>query len=324
MPLVEALPVTPDTAQWSLWSTTARIVVTDPDCLPAARRVVEARLAAVEAACSRFRADSELNAVHRAGPRPVEVSELLADLVRTALDAARRSEGDVDPTVGAWLDALGYDRDFPELPPPDTAARPGTVGKVASGVVMTHPLPDWRAVRLDGRQLTVPADVRLDLGATAKAYAADMAAADVAARLDVGILVSLGGDIATAGPAPRGGWRVLVQDNPGDPQCTVALPAGSALATSSTVSRRWSRDGHTLHHILDPRTGRPAVPLWRTATAAAARCVDANTATTAALVRGDGAIDWLSRTGLPARLVDADLRVTTLNDWPAAPGARDE
>jgi thiamine biosynthesis lipoprotein len=189
---------------------------------------------------------------------------------------------------------------------------------------MTHPLPDWRAVRLDGRQLTVPADVRLDLGATAKAYAADMAAADVAARLDVGILVSLGGDIATAGPAPYGGWRVLVQDNPGDPQCTVALPAGSALATSSTVSRRWSRDGHTLHHILDPRTGRPAVPLWRTATAAAARCVDANTATTAALVRGDGAIDWLSRTGLPARLVDADLRVTTLNDWPAAPGARDE
>ena len=322
MPLVETLPVTPDTAQWSLWSTTARIVVTDPDCLPAARRMVEARLAAVEAACSRFRADSELNAVLRAGPHPVEVSDLLADLVRTALDAARRTDGDVDPTVGAWLDALGYDRDFPELPPPGSTERQGAAEK--PGAVVVHPLPDWRAVRLDGCQLTVPADVRLDLGATAKAYAADMAAADVAAQLDVGILVSLGGDIATAGPAPHGGWRVLVQDNPGDPQCTVALPAGSALATSSTVSRRWSRDGHTLHHILDPRTGRPAVPLWRTATAAAARCVDANTATTAALVRGDGAIEWLSRTGLPARLVGADLRVWTLNDWPVTPGARDE
>jgi FAD:protein FMN transferase len=313
MPLVESLPLTPGTAQWSVWSTTARLVVTDPEALSAARRIVEAHLAAVEAACSRFRADSELQAVHRAGGRTVEVSALLADLVATALHAARSTDGDVDPTVGAWLEALGYDRDFGALPPPTDTPPSGGFG----AVVMIHARPDWRAVRLDGHNLTLPHDVRLDVGATAKAYTADAAAADVASSLGVGVLVSLGGDIATAGPAPDGGWRVLVQDRPGDPRCTVALPVGSALATSSTVSRRWSRAGHTLHHILDPRTGRPAVPVWRTATAAAASCVDANTATRAALVRGSEALSWLRRTGLPARLVGADLRVVTLGGWPA-------
>jgi thiamine biosynthesis lipoprotein len=181
-------------------------------------------------------------------------------------------------------------------------------------------------VVLDGHLLTVPAGVRLDLGATAKAYAADLAAARVATRLGVGVLVSLGGDIATAADAPPGGWQILVRDRPGDPQCTVAVPAGTAVATSSTVSRRWSRGGFPRHHIVNPRTGQPAEPVWRTATAAAARCVDANTATTAALVRGAAAVSWLRRTGLPSRLVGADLRVVTVNGWPSATdaGAGDE
>jgi thiamine biosynthesis lipoprotein len=314
MPLVETLPVTAGVAQWPVWSTTARLVVTDPAALPAARAIVETQLAAVEAACSRFRADSELQAVHRAGGRTVAVSPLLADLVATALRAAQRTDGDVDPTIGAWLDELGYDRDFDHLASAPDASAPSPRRAPA---IVVHTKPDWRAVRLDGHQLTVPDGVRIDLGATAKAYTADLAAADVAATLGVGVLASLGGDIATAGLPPGGGWRVLVQDRPGDPACTVALPAGSALATSSTVSRRWSSGGLTLHHILDPRTGRPAASVWRTATAAAASCVDANTATTAALVRGPDAISWLLRAGLPARLVGADLRVTVLGGWPA-------
>ncbi len=314
MPLVETLPVTADVAQWSIWSTTARLVVTDPSALVEARRLVDDLLAEVELACSRFRDDSELARVHRAGGRPVLVSDLLADLVRAGLDAARRSGGDVDPTVGTLMEALGYDRDFAEL-----------AGCDGLPAVRWHPGPDWRAVVLDGARLTVPAGTRLDLGATAKAYAADAAAARVAARLGVGVLVSLGGDIATAAQSPPGGWQILVRDRPGDPQCTVAVPAGTAVATSSTVSRRWSRGGYPRHHIVDPRTGEPAEPVWRTATAAAARCVDANTATTAALVRGRGGVDWLRRTGLPSRLVGADLTVVTLNGWPSAePGDGDE
>jgi thiamine biosynthesis lipoprotein len=267
MPLVEALPVGPDTAQWDVWGTTARIVVTDPAKRAAARALVE--------------------------------------VVGVALAAAERSNGDVDPTVGAAMAALGYDRDLSELPAQGPVIR-----------LVTRPAPGWRRVRLDGRRLVLPAGLRLDLGATAKAYTADRCAELVAARCEVGVLVGLGGDIATAGPAPEGGWRILVQDRPGDPHCTVALPGGAALATSSIASRQWRRGNRLLHHILDPRTCQPAAPVWRTVSVVAQRCVDANTLTTAALVRGHAALPWLWRSGLPARLVTAGGDLVTLGGWP--------
>ena len=129
--------------------------------------------------------------------------------------------------------------------------------------------------------------------------------------------MSLGGDIATAGPAPDEGWQVLVQDQPGDPAGTIRIRSGTGVATSSTVSRRWPRDGQWLHHIIDPRTGRPADAVWRTVTVAAASCVEANTASTAALVRASDGLAFLRGTGLPARLVGADRTVRYLNGWPA-------
>ncbi len=299
------LPVGPGTAQWPVWGTTARLVVTDPARLFGARKLVVAQLAAVEQAASRFRDDSEVRRLQHAGSRPVRVSALLAELVAASLVAARRSDGDVDPTVGAAMRRLGYDRDLTLLP--------------VNGGWMTvedRPAPGWRSVRLDGRELTVPAGVLLDLGATAKACTADRCARIVASRWDIGVLVSLGGDIATAGPARAGGWQVLVEDQPGDPSCIVALPSGAALATSSTVSRQWRRNGRLLHHILDPRTCQPAPPVWRSVSVAADRCVEANTLTTAAVVRGRAALGWLRRLGVPARLVTADRVVLTVGGWP--------
>lgn len=303
MPLVETLPVGADTAQWTVWGTVARIVVTDPEALPAATELVRAELDLVDAACSRFREDSELRHACRAGGRPVTVSPLLADLVAAALQAARETGGDVDPTVGAALCGLGYDRDFAAL-----------TGHEVAPAVRIFSTPDWRAVRLRDRELTVPHGVLLDLGATAKAAAADRIATLVALRLGVGVLVALGGDIATAGPAPDDGWQVLVQDRPGDPECTVRLPAGAALATSSTAGRTWGRPGELLHHILDPRTGRPAPTVWRTVSVAAFSCLRANTLSTAAIVRGHGAVDLLRE--VPSRLVTPGLDVLHLGGWP--------
>ncbi|WP_433295927.1 FAD:protein FMN transferase [Actinoplanes sp. CA-030573] len=324
MPLVETLPIGADTAQWPVWGTTARIVVTDPARLAEATDLVARELAAVDAACSRFRADSELRRACRSGGRPVPVGPLLAHLVGAALDAARETDGAVDPTVGAALCGLGYDRDFAAI-----------TGRAVAPAVRVFPTPDWRAVRLQtasttvgapagpgavpaglGGVLTVPDGVLLDLGATAKAVAADRAAARVAERLDVGVLVALGGDIATAGRAPAGGaWRVLVQDRPGDPAATVRLPAGTALATSSTAGRTWGRPGELLHHIVDPRTGRPAAPVWRTVSVAAFSCLRANTLSTAAIVRGHAAPDLLGRA--PSRLVTPGLDVLTRGGWPS-------
>jgi thiamine biosynthesis lipoprotein len=103
------------------------------------------------------------------------------------------------------------------------------------------------------------------------------------------------------------------------PGQTVSIHSGG-LATSSTIVRRWSHRGHTMHHIIDPDTGAPVRGTWRTVSVAAASCTDANTAATAALVRAEAATAWLDQLALPARLVDAAGDVTTVGDWPAESG----
>ncbi|MBL7493305.1 FAD:protein FMN transferase [Frankia sp. AgW1.1] len=313
----------PASAEWSVWSTKARLVVTDPATLDEAHRIVVDQLAAVDAAASRFRDDSEVSRLAAAGGEPRRVSPVLAELIGVALTAAASTNGDVDPTLGGPLAALGYDRDIALIPvdrrrPAHRRRRdhPDEPGESATAGLAVRRGPAWRRITLDGDQVTVPAGIQLDLGATAKAHTADRCAALVADRLGTGALVSLGGDLATAGAPPAGGWRVHVQDRPGEPAGSVTLAAGGALATSSTIGRRWRREGRVLHHILDPRTCRPAPVVWRTVTGAATSCLAANTATTAALVRGRGAVGWLTALGLPARLVGADGAVVTVNGWP--------
>nr|WP_276511395.1 FAD:protein FMN transferase [Candidatus Frankia nodulisporulans] len=311
VPASASTPIGPGgtaSASWSVWSTTAQVVVTDPGQLDAARRIVADEIAAVDRAASRFRPDAEIMHLDATGGAPQQVSELLAELIGVALDAARRTGGDVIPTLGGALADLGYDRDLSLL------ARNGP-----PVLTVRRPAPGWRRISLAGRTLTLPVDVQLDLGATAKAHTADRAAAQVAARLDTGVLVSLGGDIATAGQAPTGGWQVHVADQPGEPTCVVGLAAGTAVATSSTLGRRWQRGDRLLHHILDPRTCQPAPTVWRTVTVAASTCVAANTASTGAVVRGQAAPGWLGALGLPARLVDAHKEITMVAGWPSSP-----
>ncbi len=290
--------------EWELWSTRARLVVTDPGALDEATARVRMLLDEVEMAASRFRDDSEIRTLTPGADGTVEVSPMLADLLTEALEAARTSGGAVDPTVGAALSALGYDRD---------------IRLVESGgtlVARIRQVPGWHRLRLAGRRLTLPAGIELDLGATAKAVAADRAAALVAERMGVGVLVSLGGDIATAGPAPLDDWQIRVQDTDAEPHADISLPAGGAIATSSTVRRTWRRGGETLHHIVDPATGRPAEPVWRSVTVVAATCAVANTAATATIVKGRGGLGWLTARGLPARLVDSAGEVHLCGGWP--------
>jgi thiamine biosynthesis lipoprotein len=166
----------------------------------------------------------------------------------------------------------------------------------------------------------LPRGIGLDLGATAKAWAADRAARAAATAGGCGVLVGIGGDISTSGQPPRGGWRVHVTDDhrsdASAPGQTIAISSGG-LATSSTTVRRWRRGSSTMHHIIDPRTGMPANTVWRTVSVAAASCAEANIATTAALVRGAAASSWLAELGLPARLVDQAGNTQLAGGWPA-------
>jgi thiamine biosynthesis lipoprotein len=291
-----------------IWGTTATVLTTDADRLCVAVDAVRGQIASFDVACSRFRTDSEIERVNGSTGRWVEVMPLLIDAVEVAMRAAALTDGDVDPTVGEALIVLGYDRDFAAV----LQSGPSTGGD--------RPAPGWRLIEIDrtNSRIRVPIRVRLDLGATAKALAADRAAAAAAEVAGCGVLVSLGGDIAVAGAGPAEGWTIGLADSHLDepePGQSVRIGDGG-LATSSTTVRRWSRGGQTVHHVIDPSTGRPAREVWRTVTVAAATCVDANTASTAAIVRGEFALDWLASLGLPARLVRADGRIVRTATWP--------
>jgi thiamine biosynthesis lipoprotein ApbE len=293
------------------WSTRVDVLVTDPGVVVEAGRLLHATLDRVDTVASRFRPDSEVRLLQLSadGRTPASISADLCEAVGIALRAARLTEGLVDPTVGVALCRIGYDRDF--------SLMEGCLSDDGRG---PGPVPGWRSVILDtvGSTLTMAPGTLLDLGATAKAWAADRAAGEIAGRLGCGVLVSLGGDIAVAGQVPVDGFCVGIADVCGDavPEATVSIISGG-LATSGVGRRHWTLDGRPAHHLVDPATGRPVNSPWRTVSVAAGSCVDANTASTAAMVMGADAVEWLGDAGLPARLVRTDGGVLTVAGWPA-------
>jgi thiamine biosynthesis lipoprotein len=301
---------------WKALGTSVHVVATDADGLGRASSAVSEVLEDVDTAYSRFRNDSELSHLNANPGRPVRVSPLLATAIDAAQRAARLTDGAVDPTIGHAIRVAGYDDDFSRV-----AAEAGPLNLRAWRV------PGWQAIRFDPRSRTVvlPPGIELDLGATGKALAADLAArAALSAAGTGGVMVSLGGDIAMAGAPPSGGWRIHVaEDSRVSPDAdgeVICLPSGG-VATSSTTVRRWTRGAAVLHHIIDPKTSLPATGPFRTVTVAAATCVDANIASTAAIVRGEGAIDWLLSWRLPARLVENDGTIHYIGRWPDPSGA---
>lgn len=297
--------------------TTARIAVWPHDALPAATAAVDRQIARLDAAASRFRADSEISRVQASRPAGtgITISAGLAEAIAVALAAAEWTDGLVDPTIGARLAALGYDRDFVQVRDLDSEPWPADTG-----------LPGWGCVRLRGQTLRLPAGVALDLGATAKGLGADWSAhAAMQTGGCGGVLVSLGGDIAAAGECPHGGWPVLIADDhrqlrPASGQTQVIRMLAGGLATSSVTGRRWQRAGRSLHHIIDPRTGEPADGPWRTVSVAGPTGADANAAATAAIIAGADALPWLASHEIPARLVDHAGRIVRTAGWPSEDG----
>jgi thiamine biosynthesis lipoprotein ApbE len=295
---------------WQALGTSVHVLVEGGDIGPARAAVAEV-LEEVDRTYSRFRPDSELSKLNARVGQRTPLSPLLARAIAAALRAARLTDGLVDPTVGRAMRLIGYDVDFPIV------AR-----ETRPLILRQEPVPGWRALGFDerARSLHLPKGVEIDLGSTGKALAADIAAAKA---LDAsgaqGVLVSLGGDIATAGEAPAGGWQVLVTDDssaPPDSEGEVIGLGGGAIATSSTTVRRWTRGEIALHHLVDPRTGLPAATPWRTVSVLAATCVDANTAATAVVIGGEARAAWLAKVGLAGRLVRENGSIMRVAGWP--------
>ncbi|HEY8620659.1 MAG TPA: FAD:protein FMN transferase [Dermatophilaceae bacterium] len=308
MPTLEAAAaVDHRTATWRALGTYVHLATAEETALERARRTAVRLLADVDRTCSRFRSDSDLVRANAAAGSWTSVDPMLVQAIEAAMDAAAETDGLVDPTLGHALVAVGYDRDIALVIAGSTDP---------AGFPVPARAGAWREILLDpAGGVRVPIGCALDLGATAKAWAADLIANSVAAESDSTVVISLGGDVAVAGPGD--GWPVAISeiiDDPADAEI-VHLPYGG-LATSSTAARRWVRDGVIRHHLLDPLTGEPTRGPWRTVTATGVTCVAANTASTAAIVLGDKAVDWLTARDIPARLVDTHGKIVRTARWP--------
>ncbi len=293
------------THEWRALGTYVRLATAPAAALGDAVELASAVLDEVDQACSRFRADADLVRANARAGRPTTVSPLLAAAVHVAVAAAAETDGLVDPTLGHALVAVGYDRDLALLP--QGAHSPAAV-----------PVPArtgaWREVEVDlAGSVTVPRGCALDLGATGKAWAADLVVRSVRDALGVDVVASLGGDVAVDGSTQ---WPVAVSEvvDAVDDVDVVLLGQGG-LATSTTLARRWVRGGVPQHHLLDPRTGEPTSGRWRTASAFGRSAVAANTASTAAIVLGGRAWDWLEERDVAARLVAQDGTVVRTRGW---------
>ena len=251
---------------------------------------------------SRFQEHSELSRLNRRSGQPVRVSPVLWDVVKVALQAAQRIHGLVTPTILDQIELAGYDRSFERVA---QRAEPVDAEPVPTG--------DWNAVVLSPatRAVRLPPGVRLDLGGVAKGWAADQAARHLAARGPA--LVDAGGDIAVSGPMADGSpWPIAVADprQPGE-QIELLLVASGGVATSGRDYRRWKRGETWQHHIIDPRTGRPAETDVLSATVVAPSAREAEMAAKTAMILGSGdGLRWIeARPWLAALLVTEDCGV---------------
>lgn len=260
-----------------------------PDALLALASV-EAEFERLEALLSRFRPDSELSRLNAQGS--IEADDDLLAVVRLALAARECTGGRFDPTLHDALVAAGYDRSFEALGP--------------SGPVDPSPAPAPGGGRawIRGRRIELEPGARLDLGGIGKGYAVDRAV-DLLAPLGAA-LVNAGGDLAVAGIPAGGLWPVGVELPSGS--ITLGLAQG-ALATSGKDRRRWQVDGEERHHLIDPRSGRPAESDLLTVTVAGGSAVEAEVWAKALFLAGaDAAAAEAEARGLPALLVSADGR----------------
>lgn len=295
--------------------TSATVVVPRGADADLARSILQREMAAIDLACSRFRPDSEIESLHRHAGRTVVVSPLLFEALEVAIDVAERTHGAVDPTVGNAMSALGYDRDFEQVRNRPLIS-PSALGPVV-GFGHVHLCARTREVR-------IPRGVRLDLGSSAKAFAADRAATRIAAQLGAGVLVSIGGDVAVAGPAPQLGWAIGIANDSamsGDDVDQVVAIHHGGVASSSTVVRSWCVGAERVHHIIDPTTGYSSAPCWRLVSASGKSCVDANALSTAAIVWGRNALVRLRDFDQAVRLVRHDGEIFTVGGWPESGAA---
>jgi thiamine biosynthesis lipoprotein len=270
------------------------------------RQIVRSLFIEWEQTLSRFLPESELSRLNRHAGTPVALSDLLYEVLATALTAARATDGVYDPAMLDQLVQVGYDRSFDELP----AVR-------FDPIMPGEPGGGWRGIRVNpiSRTALLPVGVRLDFGGIAKGMAVDAALEQLRQHGISPALVNAGGDLAVLGlPLVAESWPIAV---PGRARSwTIPLRRG-AVATSGIAHRRWWQGQTLCHHLLDPRTGLPAESdLW-SVTVVTDRCEQAEVAAKVAFILGSrrGA-DFLRRQRIAGLLVQEDGTWEAVGPWP--------
>ena len=269
-------------------------------------------LEAFDAACNRFRDDSELSRLNEGHGATMSISPTLELALEAALRASNATGQMVDPTVLPALLALGYDRDYDELIDDESIPERAAVPSIGPSSIHLNVIE---------HTVTLDPPSRLDLGASAKALVVDLVADDVAAS--GGVVVELGGDVAVRGEGPDGPWVIAVSDSLvlDGLEPRVAFRHGG-IATSSSTTRTWRSGGRIVNHIVDPRTGQSANGLYTTATVSASDCVLANAFATAALLWNEEASYHIAQAGWSARLVRRDGDIEFVGGWPTDTATR--
>ena len=282
----------------------------DPVVLEFAESRLRHWLDAIDSACNRFRGDSEISQLNNSSTRSASVSPVFELALASAIRASDATEGLCDPTVLPALLALGYRDDYAQLLNQDHPAP-----------ICSFPTPGVGAITLDPmtHTVTLAPGCQLDLGASAKALAADLIADDVATKC--GVVVEIGGDVAVRGQSPDGQWVIGISDRltltGREPRIYVQ---GGGIATSSCTTRVWQVGHQTVNHIIDPRSGTFAQGPNATATVAADSCATANAFATAALLWGEPAGYHIAQAGWSARLVRHDGTIEFVGGWPTEEG----
>ena len=248
----------------------------------------QAYIQASEKRFTRFSELSELAELNRSAGAWFEASQELFELISLALYLHRQTRGLFDPAVLDALEHAGYDRTIDEI---------RRYGSAAAPVMVMPKQYRFSDIRLDADlgRVRLPEGMRLDLGGIAKGWIAEQAAILLSACTEA-CAVNAGGDAFMIGlPAGEDAWRVTLED-PSQPEQGVAILKlqPGAVATSAVTKRRWQQAGKTQHHLIDPRTQRPAETDWLSVTVITPNAVEAEVYAKSLLIGGSREVGWIS------------------------------
>jgi thiamine biosynthesis lipoprotein len=237
---------------------------------------------------TRFSEASELAELNQSAGTWFNASSYMFQVVQDAHRLAIETGGLFNPAILPVLKQVGYDRSMDDIR--NFADRNEPQQEVDK--------QDFRQIQLDPatNSILMPQGMQVDLGGIAKGWIAEQAAQELA-KFTEACAVNAGGDIFLINlPQGETNWEIGLE-NPLEPEQDLAVlhVKPGAVATSSITKRQWRYNGKLQHHLIDPRSGKPAQTDWLSTTIWAATAAEAEVYAKVLLIAGPDEADNLFR-----------------------------